>query len=72
MDTGRLLCRCLRVTEGEVITSIRALNLRTLKEVRDRTGAGDGCMCCHKALRKCLDQHAAAAAADLVGAVGAS
>jgi NifU-like protein len=65
MLTERALCRCLGVTREEVVCSIRALNLQTVQEVRDATGAGGGCTCCHQALRKCLEQHAAAMATEL-------
>jgi bacterioferritin-associated ferredoxin len=44
----RLVCRCLKVTEHAVITAIVTLGLRTVKEVRKATEAGDGCTCCHK------------------------
>lgn len=44
----RIVCRCLRVTEHEVITAIQTLGLRTVKEVRAATEAGAGCNCCHK------------------------
>jgi NAD(P)H-nitrite reductase large subunit len=46
----RVVCRCLRVTEQELITSIVTLGLRTVKEVRQATEAGTGCNCCHKEL----------------------
>ena len=41
------MCRCLQVTEEEVVTMIAALGLRTVHEVKRVTGAGDGCTCCH-------------------------
>jgi bacterioferritin-associated ferredoxin len=44
----RVVCRCLKVTEQEVISAIVTLGLRTVKEVRQATEAGDGCTCCHK------------------------
>ena len=46
----RVVCRCLRVTEETVIGAIVTLGLRTVKEVRQATEAGDGCTCCHKEL----------------------
>jgi NifU-like protein len=42
------VCRCLKVTEQEVISAIITLGLRTVKEVRQATEAGGGCTCCHK------------------------
>jgi NAD(P)H-nitrite reductase large subunit len=44
----RIVCRCLKVTEHEVITAIQTLGLRTVKEVGRATEAGTGCTCCHK------------------------
>jgi NAD(P)H-nitrite reductase large subunit len=44
----RIVCRCLKVTEAVVIDAIVTLGLRTVKEVRKATEAGDGCTCCHK------------------------
>jgi len=54
----RVVCRCLQVTEAEVVHAIQTLELRTLKDVRRATGAGEGCTCCHAALREFLEQHA--------------
>ncbi len=51
---ARVVCRCLQVTEDEVVTMIAALGLRTVHEVRSITGAGDGCTCCHDEIRKQL------------------
>ena len=46
----RVVCRCLRVTEQVVIEAIVTLGVRTVKELRHATEAGDGCTCCHKEL----------------------
>jgi bacterioferritin-associated ferredoxin len=54
----RFLCRCLQVTESEVVTAIATLDIRTLREVRQHTGAGDGCNGCHRLLRQLLERHA--------------
>src|SRR5262245_33688727 len=71
MTTEGIVCRCQGVTHEEVVKSIRGLNLQTVKEVRDATGAGDGCRCCHKELRNCLSQHACGRLAGATGpAVG--
>lgn len=47
---GNIICQCQKVTEGEIIDSIRRpLGARTVAGVRRRTGAGlgncDGCYC---------------------------
>jgi bacterioferritin-associated ferredoxin len=56
--TDRILCRCLDVKESTVAVAILALGLRTVKEVRQHTGAGDGCTCCHALIRRCLEEQA--------------
>jgi bacterioferritin-associated ferredoxin len=55
---GRVVCRCLQVTEDDVVAAITTLELRTVKEVRQATGAGDGCTACHHALRQLIEQRA--------------
>ena len=52
---ARVVCRCLQVTEEEVTNMIATLGLRTVQEVKDVTGAGDGCTCCHDEIRKQLE-----------------
>ena len=59
---AKLVCRCLRVTEAEVVAVISTLGLQTVKEVRQHTGAGDGCTCCHRRILKVLEQHGNVAA----------
>jgi bacterioferritin-associated ferredoxin len=59
----KVVCRCLQVTEDEVVAAITTHDLHNIKQVRRHTGAGDGCTCCHDRLRKLIDQHAAAPAA---------
>jgi bacterioferritin-associated ferredoxin len=54
----------LQVTESEVVTAITALEVRTLREVRRHTGAGDGCNGCHRRLRQLLDRHAYSASSS--------
>jgi len=55
---GRLLCRCLRVTEAVVVEALTTLGVRTLKGLRQETGAGDGCTACHRLLQRYLERHA--------------
>jgi len=57
---GQYLCRCLRITEEEVVTAIRTFALTTIQEVRRHTGAGDGCTACHQALQAVIEAHAPA------------
>jgi NAD(P)H-nitrite reductase large subunit len=66
----RFLCRCLQVTESEVVAAITARALCTLRDVRCHTGAGDGCNGCHRRLRQLLERHASLEVAPLAGASG--
>jgi NAD(P)H-nitrite reductase large subunit len=47
----------LQVTEQEIVSSITMHGLRTVREVKSTTGAGDGCTCCHKEIHEILEQH---------------
>jgi len=58
----RLVCRCLKVTEHEVVTAIRVHGLTTIRELKTITMAGDGCTCCHKELRTYLEIYSPKAA----------
>ena len=49
-----IVCRCLGVTESELQAALVSLDIRTLRELRQHTGAGDGCTCCHDEIRKQL------------------
>lgn len=51
---ARVVCRCLQVTEDEIVSVIETLGLRTVQEVRQATGAGTGCTCCHTEIRQRL------------------
>jgi NAD(P)H-nitrite reductase large subunit len=53
-----VVCECLRVTAGEVLDALATGAVRTLKDLKHETGAGDGCMVCHRVLRKYLERHA--------------
>lgn len=63
----RVVCRCLKVTEGAIVDAVVGLGLRTVKEVRRATGAGDGCTCCHRQIRGLIEAHAPAAGAVVAG-----
>jgi NAD(P)H-nitrite reductase large subunit len=56
--TDRIVCRCLTVTEGRIVEAVTTLGLRTVKDVRAVTGAGDGCTCCHQRLKQLIACHA--------------
>ena len=50
----RVVCRCLQVTEDEVIAAIQTLGARTVGDLKATTGAGGGCMCCRRELKTYL------------------
>ena len=58
----RIVCRCLKVTEGTIVDAIVSLGLRTVKDVKRATGAGDGCTCCHSQIREYLEVRVAVVA----------
>ena len=47
----RVVCRCLQVTESQIVESITTSSVRTVKDLCRATGAGDGCTCCHQHLK---------------------
>ena len=53
----RIVCRCLKVTEAVLVEAITTLGLRTVREIREVTRAGDGCTCCHREIRSYLEVH---------------
>lgn len=53
----RYICRCLRVTEDVLTEAFATQDIRTLKDIRRHTGAGDGCMACHRRLKSYLERH---------------
>ncbi len=55
---ARVVCRCLGIREDTVVDAVVNLELRTLKELRQHTGAGDGCMACHRLLKRYLERYA--------------
>ncbi len=55
---GRLVCRCLGVTEAVLVEALVTLEIRTLQDLRRETGAGDGCTACHRLLRRYLEARA--------------
>jgi len=63
----KIVCRCLHVTESQVIRMIERLELRTVRDVRKFTGAGEGCTCCHAALEEYLERYGCAAETAAMG-----
>ncbi len=49
-----IVCRCLKVTAGEVQEALERTDISTVREVARQTGAGSGCMACHCTLKKLI------------------
>lgn len=52
------VCRCLRLTEEVLAEAVSTLDIKTVKELRQHTGAGEGCTACHAQLCRVLETHA--------------
>jgi bacterioferritin-associated ferredoxin len=52
---GRLVCRCLQVTEEVLLAVLENEDIRTVRDIRQHTGAGDGCTACHRTLCRYLE-----------------
>ena len=59
---GRVVCRCLNITEGALVDVLTTRPIAHLKELRKATGAGDGCTCCHETLKEYLRRYSLAMA----------
>ena len=64
----RVVCQCLRVTEETIVSAIVTLGLRTVKEVRQSTDAGEGCTCCHKELAAYLTVYSPSSSPNMCSA----
>lgn len=53
-DQTAIVCRCLGVTAAELQDAVEVHDACTVQELRDRTGAGDGCTSCHRFLKMAL------------------
>jgi NAD(P)H-nitrite reductase large subunit len=68
--TGRLVCRCLQVTEEALIAALATNDVRSVNDLRACTGAGDGCTACHQVLRRYLERYALGMAPQPVAVAG--
>jgi NAD(P)H-nitrite reductase large subunit len=66
---GQFVCTCMRMTEGALVDVIVSRGISDLKELRQETGAGDGCMACRRRLQHYLNEYAASAYSERVVAV---
>ena len=61
--TDKVVCRCLRVTESEVVEAVTAGGAETVRDLRCSNGAGSGCLSCHSQLREYIRRYQAERAA---------
>ncbi|MCA9084008.1 MAG: (2Fe-2S)-binding protein [Planctomycetaceae bacterium] len=59
-SSDETLCRCLGISVGEVRAATDFAGCRTLCQIKETTGAGTGCMSCHRRIHKLLDEQAEA------------
>jgi bacterioferritin-associated ferredoxin len=67
-EGGPVVCRCLGITEDELVSALVTLELRTLRDVRRNTGAGTGCTACHRRIQLCLDAYSPSSSPDICSA----
>lgn len=60
---GRIVCRCLNITEEDVVTALAIHGADTVTELRRLTGAGDGCTACHRKLQLLMTETYASSSA---------
>jgi len=51
----RLVCECVNLTEADLLEALTNREIKTIKDIRRLTGAGDGCNACHKLLKTYLE-----------------
>ena len=56
VEQDTLICRCLQVSESTLAEALDRCSLGNLQDVARETGAGSGCMSCHRTLRRWIAQ----------------
>lgn len=59
---SRIVCKCLQITEEQLVDVLTSRPVAHVKELRQLTGAGDGCTCCHETLKEYLHRYSLAMA----------
>lgn len=59
---GKVVCRCLQITEDKLIDVLTSRPIAHLNELRKITGAGEGCTCCHETLKEYVRRYSLAMA----------
>lgn len=45
-----IVCRCLNISEADILEAVQRGRLESVHEVVRQTGAGDGCTACRRAI----------------------
>ena len=45
-----IVCRCLKITEADILEAVEGGQLQTVQDVVRQTGAGDGCTACRRTI----------------------
>ncbi len=56
MNADPVLCRCLAVTQSQVIDCIAVTGAENVRQITECTGAGRGCLSCHRQIRDLIQQ----------------
>lgn len=65
--TEQVICRCLQVTESQVVDCIAVSGAETVREVAGMTGAGSGCLACHCQIKELLAARTRTSARHVAG-----
>jgi bacterioferritin-associated ferredoxin len=68
MYGGPMVCHCLQITEDQLVTALTTHDLRTIRDVRRLTGAGDGCNACHRKIQLYLDSYSSSSSPEICSA----
>src|SRR5262245_39166891 len=61
----RVVCRCLQITEQVLVEALTRQDVRSVRDIRRHTGAGDGCTACHRHLQRYLERYASSSASPI-------
>jgi bacterioferritin-associated ferredoxin len=68
VEQDAVICQCLQVSESKLAEAGERCSLGSLQDVARETGAGSGCMSCHRVLRRWINQRRGASAGANQGA----
>jgi len=55
---NKIVCRCLGISESCIQDAAQISSCESLKDVKQATGAGTGCMSCHGRIKAMLREYA--------------